>query len=119
VQTVTSAGNLTRDAVFVAESWVSTLNEGYVYYLDSESSLDSKGGNYELKALSDWGVSSITRPAVSPNGTMLWMGGAGSRIAGWVGDSSVDSIVASGPQQPDWDATFVSSQNGERLRKSV
>jgi hypothetical protein len=91
---------------------VSTLNEGYVYYLDS------LGGNYELKVLSDWGVSSVTRPAVSADGTMLWMGGAGSRVAGWVGDSSVDSILASGPLQPDWEATFASSQNGETLRKS-
>jgi hypothetical protein len=113
VQTVTSAVNSTRDAVFVAENWNGTLNEGYVYYLDS------KGGKYELKVLSDWGVSSVTRPAVSPDGTMLWMGGAGSTVAGWVGDSSVDNIVASGPLQPDWEDAFVSSQNGERRRKSV
>jgi hypothetical protein len=112
VQTVTS-GDSSRDAVFVAENWNSTLNDGYVYYLDTQD------GDYELKVLSEWGVSSVTRPAVSPDGSMLWMGGAGSRVAGWVGDSSVESIVATGPLQPDWEASVAQSNAGATRRKSM
>ena len=112
VQTVTS-GDSSRDAVFVAENWNSTSNDGYVYYLDA------LGKDYELKVLSEWGVSSVTRPAVSLDGTMLWMGGASSTVAGWVGDSSVETIVATGARQPNWEVSLVQSDSSAARRKSM
>lgn len=114
VQTV-SSGDSSRDAVFVAENWDSdsTSSDGYVYYLDTQ------GGDFELRVLSEWGVSSITRPAVSPDGSMLWMGGAASTVAGWVGNSSVETIVATGPLQPDWEVSLIQSDTSRTRRKSV
>lgn len=98
-----------EEVVFVAESYRNGLQfTGYVYYLAPA------GDEYALEIFSEWGFSSRSAPAVGNNAGMLFVGGAGSTVGGWVGDQ-YSSVLSSGgsPSAPTWQDAFLQDRENE------
>jgi hypothetical protein len=113
-----------NDVVAVAESWGDGYTEdGSIYVLVPSAEFEDWGGrgneSYELRLVSDWPFSAVTRPLLS--GTSLYMGATGSQIAGWAGNRDISGVLEGKDTNADprWSVQLEPSERNASQREWI
>ena len=123
LQTVQIRGKA-RDVVFFAEDrGEGHVMAGGIYTLSPTEFYDLRvgrgNGAYELRTLSHWLRSSISRPVVSDDGDGLWVGGAGSTLVSVKLGAFVTSVGDQDAVEPEWETVLTGSNRNDTQRKCV
>lgn len=123
LQTVQIRGK-TRDVVFFAEDrGRGHVMAGGIYVLSPTDFYDLRKGRgngaYELRTLSRWLRSSVTRPVVSADADSLWAGGVESRLAAVKLGSFVTSLGYQDMVDTEWETVLSGSNRNDTERKFI
>lgn len=118
--TVTIGGKK-RDILVVAEAWDHGYTEdGQAYFFMPSSLHDQFSGQgndaYELRVISDWKYSSVSRAALKKDGTAVYLGGTSAHLDGW---TSLSGVLQGQEQSvnPTWDISLDHSKANASQRK--
>ena len=88
-----------HDIIAIAESWgEGFLQQGSIHLLVPSSLFADAGGvgedSYELRLASAYSLSAVARPALSADGSSLWIAAQASNIAGWTGNRDLSQVLS-------------------------